>query len=98
MSCQANALTTVLTRNENRVARNENRLCRVVLFAPFNVNNTVAMATGPTGVVTMGTGILKVIRKYQQTSLKVAKVRMTALQLCAHNVFYEGAHCRVDTA
>eukprot|EP00116_Pleurobrachia_bachei_P015456 sb/3475718/ len=33
-------------------------------FAPSNINNTVAMATE---LVTMGTGMLKVIRKYQQT-------------------------------
>eukprot|EP00116_Pleurobrachia_bachei_P013869 sb/3474131/ len=50
-----------------------------------------------TELVTMVTGILKVIRKYQQTPLKVPKVSMTALQLCAHNVFYEGAVCRLDT-
>ena len=44
-----------------------------------------------TELVTMGTDMLKVIRKYQQTSTGSSKSWITALQLCAHNVFYEGA-------
>eukprot|EP00116_Pleurobrachia_bachei_P018139 sb/3478401/ len=77
-------------------AKRTTRLRRVVLFTPFNVNNTVAMATE---LVTMGTGIChSKISTFNKLSLEVSKVWMAALQLCVHRVFYEGADCRLDTA
>eukprot|EP00116_Pleurobrachia_bachei_P008683 sb/3468945/ len=47
------------SRTAETIIRRELREGRI-LFAPFNVNNTVAMATG---VVTMGTELLKFIQK-----------------------------------
>eukprot|EP00116_Pleurobrachia_bachei_P002193 sb/3462455/ len=60
-------------------------------FRHFHINKTVAMATE---LVNMETGMLKLIRKYQKLLPEVPKVLKTALQLCAHNVFYEGALSR----